>query len=61
MLTTIGGARREIPIDAAANNMRYEVERFAALVAGADPAADQARTAGVLRVIERIRADGILV
>lgn len=61
VLTTIDGARREIPIDAAANNMRYEVERFAALVAGADPAADQARTAGVLRVIERIRADGILV
>ncbi|MGB4779742.1 Gfo/Idh/MocA family protein, partial [Microbacterium sp.] len=61
VLTMLDGARREITIDAADNNMRYEVSRFAELVGGADPAPDQRRTAGVLRVIERIRADGVTV
>jgi len=61
VLTTLDGTRRDIAIDAAANNMRYEVSRFVELVRGADPAADQARTAGVLRVVEAIRADGRMV
>ncbi len=60
-LTLLDGTVTEHAIDAAANNMRYEVTRFAELIGGADAAPDQDRTAGVLRTLERIRADLRLV
>ena len=43
-------------VEAAANNMVYEVQRFAALVRGEDPAPDQERTLAVLRIIAALRA-----
>ena len=43
-------------VEAAANNMIYEVQRFAALVRGADPTPDQERTLAVLRIVEELRA-----
>ncbi|MFT4213318.1 MAG: Gfo/Idh/MocA family oxidoreductase [Microbacterium sp.] len=57
-LTTIDGAREQWSIDAAANNMQYEVSRFVELVGGADAADDQARTAGVLRAVELLQTEG---
>ncbi|MBN9177419.1 MAG: Gfo/Idh/MocA family oxidoreductase [Microbacterium sp.] len=45
-------------VEASANNMVYEVRRFAALVRGEDPAADQARTLAVLRIVETLRRNG---
>ena len=36
--------------------MVYEVQRFAALVRGEDPAPDQERTLAVLRIIAALRA-----
>lgn len=57
VLTPLGGEPEEFAIDAAENNMRYEVERFAQLVSGADTAAaDQARSLAVLRIVESLRA-----
>lgn len=55
-LTRLDGTRTELKIDAAENNMVYEVARFVELVAGADPSPDQQRTAAVLRTVDRIRA-----
>lgn len=43
-------------VEAAANNMVYEVQRFATLVRGEDPAPDQERTLAVLRIIAALRA-----
>ncbi|MCT9819528.1 Gfo/Idh/MocA family oxidoreductase [Microbacterium sp. W1N] len=60
-LTLLDGTVVERRIDAADNNMRYEVTRFAELIGGADPAPDQQRTGAVLRTLERIRADGRMV
>lgn len=53
LLTVVGldGSRREVAVDGAENNMVYEVARFVELVGGADPAADQERTAAVLRIV----------
>ena len=46
-------------VEGAANNMVYEVARFAALVRGeADPTPDQERTLAVLRAVEAIRGRG---
>jgi len=61
-LTLLDGTVIEQRVEAAENNMRYEVERFADLVAGAaDADPDQQRTAAVLRTLESIKADGRLV
>jgi predicted dehydrogenase len=60
-LTMLDGTRTERTVDAAENNMRYEVARFVELVRGADPAPDQTRTAAVLRMVETIAASGSLV
>lgn len=56
-LTRLDGTTEERRIDAAENNMAYEVGRFAELVRGdADAGGDQQRTLAVLRVIEALRA-----
>lgn len=56
-LTRLDGTTDERVIDADANNMVYEVERFARLIRGeADAAADQDRTLAVLGIIDRLRA-----
>lgn len=56
-VTLLHGTRTVHRVDAADNNMRYEVARFAALVRGdADPAPDQERSLAVLRTVEAIRA-----
>lgn len=60
-LTLLDGTVTEHTVDAAANNMRYEATRFAELVGGADATADQDRTFGVLRTLERIREEMRLV
>ncbi|RLK52120.1 Gfo/Idh/MocA family protein [Microbacterium telephonicum] len=54
-LTLLDGTVEERTVEAAENNMRYEVSRFAELIGGADAASDQSRTGGVLRTLERIR------
>ncbi len=57
VFTPHAGEPQEHAVEAADNNMQYEVARFAALVRGeADPAPDHARTLAVLRTVERIRA-----
>lgn len=57
VFTPLTGEQHEHVVEAADNNMRYEVARFAELVRGeADPAPDHARTLAVLRTVERIRA-----
>ena len=65
VLTRLDGTVIEAVVDAAENNMLYEVARFVELVEGAGAAAseaadiaaeDQARTAAVLRTVDRIRA-----
>lgn len=60
-LTLLDGTVTERVVDAAANNMRYEVERFADLVEGADAAADQNRTRDVLRALEQIAAGSAML
>ncbi len=56
VLTPVGGAAEEHVVSGDDNNMTYELMRFSELVRGDDPAPDQARTAAVLRLVERIRA-----
>ena len=57
VFTPLSGDPQEHVVEAAANNMQYEVSRFAELVRGeADPVTDHARTLAVLRTVERIRA-----
>jgi len=56
-LSVRGGAPTVHEVDGAANNMVYEVARFAELVRGeADAAPDQQRSLAVLRAVEAIRA-----
>lgn len=55
-LSLRGGTRTAEHVEAASNNMVYEVLRFAALVRGDDdPTPDQQRTLAVLRAVEAIR------
>lgn len=49
------GTRTAERIEAAGNNMVYEVRRFAELVRGEDPVPDQERTLAVLRAVEALR------
>lgn len=56
-VTLRGGEPTVHAVDGAANNMRYEVARFAELVRGdAEGADDQARSLAVLRAVESIRS-----
>ncbi|MGC0368628.1 Gfo/Idh/MocA family protein [Microbacterium sp. SLBN-111] len=54
VLTPRGGAPETIEVDAPENPMIGEVERFRDAVNGADIAADQARTAETLRLVDRV-------
>ncbi|MFT4051467.1 MAG: Gfo/Idh/MocA family oxidoreductase [Microbacterium sp.] len=49
------GTRTVERVEGAANNLVYEVARFAQLVGGCDPAPDQERSLAVLRAVEAIR------
>lgn len=56
VVSRLDGVREEQFIDVPAFDLRYEVERFAALCSGEDDAApDQERTLAVLRTMEAIR------
>ena len=51
-----GGARREIPLGVEADEMRYEIEDFLALLRGADGARYLADSEAVTRTLDRARA-----
>ena len=51
-----GGARREIPLGVEADEMRYEIEDFLALLRGADGARYLADSESVTRTLDRARA-----
>jgi predicted dehydrogenase len=56
VLTPRGGEPETLEVDAPENPMIGEVERFRDAVNGADIAADQARTAETLRLVDRVLA-----
>ncbi len=55
-VTLLDGTTTDHVFDGVENNMVYEVERFAALVDGADATTDQARTLETIRVVEAVKA-----
>ena len=55
-VTLLDGTTTDHVFDGVENNMVYEVERFAALVGGADATTDQARTLETIRVVEAVKA-----
>ncbi|MFT4137353.1 Gfo/Idh/MocA family protein [Microbacterium sp.] len=55
-VTLLDGTTTAHDLPGAQNNLVYEVERFVALVNGADAAADHARTRETLRVVEAVKA-----
>ena len=56
VVTYLDGKSESQRIDLSPSNLAFEIERFAELVAGADPAPDQQRTLHTLETIDAIRA-----